>query len=65
MTGILFLIETIFSNIFTWYYLKKKSSSSFFFSIFEIQNQFEHLKKNMILIVDVFFDFRIPKNALW
>ena len=44
---------------------EKKKLFFIFFSIFEIQNQFEHLKKNMILIVDVFFDFRTPKNALW
>ena len=67
MTNILFLIETIYSNIFRCNYLKKTKFFFIFFSHFRnlcpILNIF---KTKMTLIGDVFFNLGTPTNlAIW
>ena len=64
MTSILFLMETIFCNIFWFNYLRNKSLSQFFFSILEISIKFcSFSKKKMTLIADEFLNLRTLKNV--
>ena len=45
MTGILFLIETIYSNLFRCNYFQKKVFVSFFFEFSKFKFNFEHFQK--------------------
>ena len=64
MTNIIFLLETIYSNIFRYIYLRKeklfRNSFLHFWNLDSIWNIFE---KNMTLIADVVLNLRTPKNV--
>ena len=66
MTSIIFLIETIYSNIFRCNYLKneKHFHNFFFFSSSEFRLNFKHFQTKMTLIADVFLNLRTPKNVV-
>ena len=58
MTGILFLIETIYRNIFRCTYLKKKN---FFFHFRNLDLILNIFKRKITLIADVFLNLRTPE----
>ena len=63
MKSILFLIETIYSNIFRWNYLwNKKLFLDSFFHFRNSESVLNILKEKMIFIADVFKNVRAPKN---
>ena len=66
MTSMLFLIETIYSNIFRSNYLNnKKSFSEYLFLHFRNLDLILIIfKKKMTLIADVFLKLRTPKNVV-
>ena len=65
MTSILSLIETIFCNIFRWYYLRKKNLFLNFFVRFQnLDSILNIFKKKMNLIADVFLNLQTPKNVV-
>ena len=65
MTSILFLIDTIYGNIFRCNYLLQNKHfpnfSSDFLNLDSILNMF---KKKMTLIADVLLNLRTPKNMV-
>ena len=65
MTSILFLIETIYCNIFRCNYVRnKKLSLNFFLNFPNLDSILNILKKRMTLIADVFLNLRTPKNVV-
>ena len=61
----LFLIETIFSNIFKSNYLRKKKYFQFFFcSFLNLDSIFNIFKKKMTLTSDVFLNLWTPKDVV-
>ena len=68
MKSILFLIETIYCNIFRCNYIileTKKFFSNFFFLKFRNLDYILNIfKKKMSLIPDIFFDLGTPKNVV-
>ena len=63
-TNILFLIETIFCNIFRCNYLRNNRVFRNFFAIWKSTFNFKHFQKNMTLIDDVFFKLQTPKKVV-
>ena len=62
MTSILFLIETIYSNIFRCIYLRKeKCFLDFFWHFGNLVSILNIFKKKMTLIADLFLNSRTPK----
>ena len=65
MRSILFLVETIYSNIFRCNYLRNKKPFRYFFLHFQnldlILNIFQ---KQLTLIADWFLNVRTPKNVV-
>ena len=59
MTGILFLIETIYRNIFRCTYLKKKKN--FFFHFRNLDLILNIFQRKITLIADVFLNLRTPE----
>ena len=67
MRSILFLIQTIYCNIFRYNYLRNKRFFSIFFFFFAFSKftiNFEFFQKKMIVIADVFLNFWTPKNVI-
>ena len=65
MTSILFLIETIYCNIFRCNYVRnKKLSLNFFLNFPNLNSILNIFKKRMTLIADVFLNLRTPKNVV-
>ena len=65
MTSILFLIETIYCNIFRCNYLRnKKHFPNFFLHFRSLDSILQIFKKKMTLIADVFLNLRTPKTWL-
>ena len=65
MTSILFLIETIYCNIFRWNYLrKKKLFLILFFGFLKFGFSFEDFQKEMTLIADVILNLGTRKNVI-
>ena len=65
MKSILFLIQTIYSNIFKWDYLRKKKIFLIFFLHFRnLDSILNIFKKKMTLIADVFLNLRTPKDVV-
>ena len=65
MTSILFLIETIYCNIFRCNYVRnKKLSPNFFLNFPNLYSILNIFKKKMTLIADVFLNLRTPKNVV-
>ena len=64
MKSILFLMETIYSNIFRCNYLGKKKMFSILFLPFRnIDSILKIFRKKIILIADVFLNLRNPNNV--
>ena len=62
MTSILFLIQTIYRNIFRCDYLRtKKLFLNIFLRFWNLDEILNIFKKNMTLIADVFLNLRTPK----
>ena len=64
MTSIVFLIETIYSNIFTWNYLRNKKLLRIFLYFGHSDSILNIFKKKMTLIAHVFLNLRTPKNVV-
>ena len=65
MTSILFLIETIYCNIFRCNYLGNiKTFSQYFFAFWKSKFNFEVFPKKMTLIADVFLNLQTSKNMV-
>ena len=66
ITSILFLIETIYSNIFRCNYIRNQKHflNLFFFTFSEFTFNFEHFQKKMILITDLFLNWRTRKDVV-
>ena len=65
MTSILFLIETIYCNIFRCNYLRKKKFFFLYFVAFwKSKLNFPHFQKKDHLIADRFLIWRTPKNMV-
>ena len=65
MTTIVYLIETISYNIFTWNYLRNKKLFHIYFLYFGNSDWILNIfKKEMTLIADVFSNLRTPKNVV-
>ena len=65
MTSILFLIKTIYSNIFTCNYLRnEKYFLNFFLPFRNLISILNIFQKKMNLIADVFLNLRSPKDAV-
>ena len=65
MTIILFLIETIYCNIFRWNYLrKKKLFLILFFAFLKFGFSFEDFQKEMTLLADVILNLGTRKNVI-
>ena len=65
MTSILFLIETIYCNIFRCNYVRnKKLSPNFFLNFPNLYSILNIFKKKMTLIADVFLNLRTPKYVV-
>ena len=65
MTSILFLIETIYSNIFRWEYFRKKNIFSIFFLRFwNLDSILNIFKQKITFIADVLLNLPTPKNVV-
>ena len=65
MTSILFLIETIYRNIFRCNYLENnRNFHNFLFHLGNLDSTLNILKKKMTLIADVFLNLRTSKNVV-
>ena len=65
MTNIIFLLETIYSNIFRYIYLRKeKLFRNFFLHFWNLDSIWNIFEKNMTLIADVVLNLRTPKNVV-
>ena len=65
MTTILFLIDTIYCNLFRYNYLRnKKLLLDIFFSFQNLDPILNIFKKKMTLIADVFLNLQTPKNLV-
>ena len=68
MPSILFLIETIYSNIFRCNFLRKQKVFWIFFFFFlrfwNLDSILNIFKENMTLIADVFLNLRTPKDVV-
>ena len=65
MTSILFLTETINCNTCRCNYLrKKKLFLNFFVRVLNLDSILNIFEKKMILIADVFLNWRTPKNVV-
>ena len=64
MANIIFLLETIYSNIFRYIYLRKeKLFRNFFLHFWNLDSIWNIFEKNMTLIADVVLNLRTPKNV--
>ena len=64
MANIIFLLETIYSNIFRYIYLRKeKLFRNFFLHFWNLDSIWNIFEKNMTLISDVVLNLRTPKNV--
>ena len=65
MKSILFLIETIYSNIFRSNYLRmKKIFLIFLFNFRKLDSILNIFRKKLTLIADVFSNLGTPKNVV-
>ena len=65
MTGILFLMEAIYCNIFRFKYLRNEIYFLVIFLHFlNLDSILKIFKKKMTLITDVFLNLRTPKNVV-
>ena len=65
ITSILFIIETIYTNMLICIYLKKKKiSSNSLLHFWNLDFILNILKKELTLIADVFLNLRTPKNVV-
>ena len=65
MTSILFLIETIYSNIFRWEYFRKKNIFSIFLLRFwNLDSILNIFKQKITFIADVLLNLPTPKNVV-
>ena len=64
MACVLFLIDTIYCNIFRYYLRKKQLFLDFFSPFGNLDSILKIFKKTMTLIGDVLLNLRIPKNMV-
>ena len=65
MASILFLIETIYSNIFICHYLRnEKYFLDFFLHFVNLDSIVNIFKKRMNLVADVFLNLQTPKHVV-
>ena len=65
MESTVFLIETIYSNIVRFNYLRnKKTFSQFFVALWKSRFNVENFVKKMAFITDVVLNLRAPKNVV-
>ena len=65
MTSILFLKETIFSNIFRYNYLRKENLfRNFSLQFWNLDSIWNIFKKKMTLLADLFLNLLTSKNVV-
>ena len=69
MTGILFLTEAIYCNIFRYSYLQNEKSFPqffffFFFAFYKVRFSLKHFQKNDDPLADLFLNLQSPKKVV-